>query len=207
MHRVVQSHLQDFASQYGLELEQSKLFEAFTNYTSFRIFCADSVDPRDLVYEGDDPGIDGVMIFLDDAYMSTVEEVDEFFKNKRRDADAVIIFVQAKTSESWAKSEINVFQSAVQDFLSSKNQYPVHEYFNNARDVFDSVIKNVGKLRNGKPNVCCYFANTARSTTDREIIAAKNAFNNALEDTGLFSQCLVELLDRDRVIGLWTAAQ
>jgi hypothetical protein len=44
------------------------------------------------------------MIFIDDSYISSVEEVEEAMAGRKRDADVTIVFTQAKTSESWSKS-------------------------------------------------------------------------------------------------------
>jgi hypothetical protein len=111
-----------------------------------------------LVYTGDDPGIDGAMIFLDDVYVSSSEEVTDFFAHRKRDVDVTVVFTQAKTSENWDKKEINTFQSAIQDFLSPDHSYPHSDYMSVAREVFDAVIEHVGKIRGGKPNVVCCFA-------------------------------------------------
>jgi hypothetical protein len=207
MHRVVRSHLKDFSKKYSVERDEAKQFEAFVNFAAFRSLCAEAIDPSDLVYDGDDPGIDGVMIFLDDVYVSSSDEVADFLVNRRRDVDATVVFTQAKTGESWDKKEINTFQSAVQDFLSADHAYPHSEYMSAAREVFDAVIENVGKLRGGKPRAICYFATTAKPASEREIVAARNAMRKSLDDSGLFGSTEVELLDRDEVVSLWDAAE
>jgi hypothetical protein len=102
MHRVVKAHVADFQGKFSIVGEESKQFEAFVNYAIFRSFCAKNVDPKDLVYDGDDPGIDGVMIFVDDVYVSSIEEVDDVFTGRKRDADVTVVFTQSKTSESWS---------------------------------------------------------------------------------------------------------
>lgn len=207
MHRVVRSHLNDFSNKYSVEGAEAKQFEAFVNFAAFRSLCAESVDPSDLIYTGDDPGIDGVMVFLDDVYVSSSDEVTEFLTNRKRDVDATIVFTQAKTGEAWDKKEINAFQSAVQDFLSTEHAYPHSEYMSAVREVFDAVIENVGKLRGGKPKAVCYFANTAKPASEREILAARTALRKSLEDSGLFRSAEVLLLDRDKVVSLWNAAE
>ncbi|MDO9608646.1 MAG: AIPR family protein [Brevundimonas sp.] len=207
MHRVVQNHLADFSKKYSIDWAISKQFEAFVNYAALRSLCAEGVDPRDLVYEGDDPGIDGVMVFLDDVFVSSTDEIDDFFAGRKRDVEATIIFTQAKTGESWNKSDINNFQSAVVDFLSDEHQYPHSEYIRNSREVFDAVLKNVGKLRGGKPQARCYFANTARVAEEREILAAREALERSVGDTGYFSTVEAKLLDRDAIIVMWAAAE
>lgn len=121
MHRVVKAHLDDFQAVHAVSDREDKQFEAFLNYVVFRVYCAEKIEPRDLIYDGDDPGIDGVMIFIDDSYVSSIDEVEESMKDRRKDAEVTIVFTQAKTSESWAKAEINVFQSAINDFLSDSS--------------------------------------------------------------------------------------
>ena len=140
MHLVVRSHLADFTKKFFVSENPSKQFEAFLNYVIFRSHSAESIDPASLVYEGDDPGIDGVMVFIDDSYVSSVDEVHTAMQGKRRDADVTIVFTQAKSSESWSKSEINVFQSAITDFLDEDAAYPQSDYMTNAKEVFQAVL-------------------------------------------------------------------
>lgn len=207
MHRVVEAHLADFQKKYDVSSDETKQFEAFLNYVIFQLHSADNIDPNDLIYDGDDPGIDGVMIFVDDQYVSSVDEVDEMMSGRKRDADVIIIFTQAKTSESWSKKEINVFESAINDFLSEAVAYPHSEYLKNARNVFRRVLSYVGKIRNGKPRVRAFFATTAMASNDREILAAKKAISASLKVTGYFSDVDVTLVDRDSIVGMWTAAE
>ena len=53
-------------------------------------------------------------------------------KGRKRDTDVTIVFTQAKTSESWSKAEINVFEVAISDFLSDHAAYPHSVYMTNA---------------------------------------------------------------------------
>ncbi len=73
------------------------------------------------------------MVFIDDSYVSSIEEVEEAMTGRKRDADVVIVFTQSKTSESWSKAEINTFESAISDFLAEKSEYPQSDYIKNAR--------------------------------------------------------------------------
>lgn len=207
MHRVVKSHLDDFEKKNAVSEQEGKQFEAFLNYVVFRQHCAERIDPRDLVYIGDDPGLDGVMVFVNDSYVSSIEEVEEALTGRKRDADVTIVFTQAKTSEAWSKSEINTFESAINDFLAEKSEYPQSDYIKNAREVFDGVIKHVGKIRDGKPKVQAFFATTARASQDREILSARQAIKASLENTGYFSNIDVVLVNRDSIVEMWKAAE
>ena len=55
MHRVVQAHVADFQNNFDVSNDPSKQFEAFVNYqTVFRSLCSEGIDPKELVYGGDD---------------------------------------------------------------------------------------------------------------------------------------------------------
>ncbi|OZE89828.1 hypothetical protein CH298_12520 [Rhodococcoides fascians] len=207
VHRVVKAHLTDFVSKFDVAGDQSKQFEAFVNYSIFRRFCGDQVDPDSLVYDGEDPGIDGFMSFVEDSYVESVDEVEDALKSTRRDANVSVVFVQSKTSETWKKSEINTFQAGILDFLSDAHNYPHAEYLENGRDVFDAILSKVGRIRNGKPNARIYFATTARESTDRGIIAARDSLTSSVIDTGLFHDVEVVLIDRDSIVDLWTSSE
>ncbi|WP_395309301.1 AIPR family protein [Mycobacterium sp. AMU20-3851] len=207
MHRVVEAHLADFAKRFSVSDEQSKQYEAFVNYSIFRRFCGDSIEPSSLIYDGDDPGIDGFMTFVDEAYVASVDEVEDALQSMRRDANVSIVFTQAKTSEAWKKSEITTFQAGVLDFLSEKHEYPHSDFLESAKEVFDAILSKVGRIRNGKPNARLYFATTGRKSEDREIKAARESLRAAIEDTGLFHEVEVELIDRDMIVELWTASE
>lgn len=207
MHRVVKSHLADFEKKHPVSDHEPKQFEAFLNYAVFRTYCAENVEPRDLIYDGADPGIDGVMIFIDDSYVSSIEEVDEAMTSRKRDAEVTIVFTQAKTSETWSKADINTFESAINDFISEQAVYPHSEYMKNAREIFDAVLTHVGKMRDGKPKAQAFFATTARASEDREILAARLAIKTSLEGAGYFSSVEVTLVNRDSIVEMWKAAE
>ena len=206
MHRVVKAHLDGFVAKFGVEGDDARRFESFVNYAIFRSFCAETVDPKDLVYVGPDPGIDGIMIFIDDVYVSSAEEVEDVFKQRKKDSDALIVFTQAKTSERWSKEEINNFESAVVDFLSEEPSYPHSEYIAGCREVFDAILKNVGRLRSGKPSAYCFFVTTAKASSDKEILAAQKALRKSVNATGLFNDVKMDLLNRDSIVELWKSA-
>ncbi|MGR3715144.1 MAG: AIPR family protein [Thermohalobaculum sp.] len=205
MHLVVKSHFENFLQKFPTSHEETKAFEAFVNYCLFNKFSSDSVNPYDLIYDGDDPGIDGVMIFADDIYISSVDEVDHIFSGRARELDVSIVFVQTKTSEKWSKADINTFRVAVDEFLSEDPSFPMSEYLLTMRECYFQLFKFIGKIKNGKPSVYCYFATTARKTDANEIDAAFKSLEVMLTGTDYFGRIFVGPIDRDGLIQLWTA--
>lgn len=82
MHQIIRAHVEAFKNTYSLNIESDKALEKFVNYSIFRNFSLDNISPDDLSYEGDDPGIDGVFFFLEDMYISSVEELEETVKKQ-----------------------------------------------------------------------------------------------------------------------------
>jgi hypothetical protein len=208
MHRVVQSHLVDFKRRFGITRPDDKSFEAFVNYSVLRSYSEDQVAPEDLIYDGDDPGIDGVMFFVDGAYISSVDELEDELNKSRRDVEIIVAFVESKTSERWDKTKINAFDSAVMEFIDEETAYPISSYLAERKELFNEVIKNVGRIRDGKPRIHAYFATTAREPgpNEREIRGAFRALQKSLTDTGYFAEIAVRPLDRDRLVSLWGKA-
>lgn len=206
MHQIIRAHVEAFKNTYSLNIESDKALEKFVNYSIFRNFSLDNISPDDLSYEGDDPGIDGVFFFLEDMYISSVEELEETVKNKKRDIDAVVVFTQAKSSENWSKGEINKFESGVLDFIKPISAYPHGSYIQEKHKLFLEIIKRVDKFKDGKPRVACFFSNTGIKPEAREILAALDTIKSNLEKSGLFREVDVIALDRDRLLKLWTRA-
>src|SRR5438552_408539 len=136
MHRVVKAHLETFMERHAFSPAIDKAFEAFIGYCVLRKYCSDLFPVSALVYEGDDPGIDSIIFILDDILIWSADEQAEQLKRPRRNFDALIIFTQSKTGESWEK-KINTFESAVLDFISDKSYYPHSEYISERKLLFD----------------------------------------------------------------------
>lgn len=209
IHRVISAQMKEFSDQFQVVEEDSKTFEALVNYVLLRQMTADNVSPNDLIYEGDDPGIDGVMIFLDDQFVSSPEEVEEILNGRKRDVVATIIFVQSKTSESWVKHEINTFKSAIEDFLSEESVFPMSEFLKGAQLTFNEVIKNLGKIVGGRPDCQAYYATTGPEpdVNAREIASVRAASIKGIQETGLFRNVEFEYLGREKVLAKWNSAE
>ncbi|MEM7722355.1 MAG: AIPR family protein [Pseudomonadota bacterium] len=206
MHLVTQANLREYGKQYESTLAEPVLFEAFINYVTVRQFTPDVMEPDDLIFAGDDPGIDGVMIVVGDAVISTVDELKEAFQARQREQEVEVIFTQAKTGDRWVKQEINNFTAGVADFLSSSPKFPMSEKLKERRDVFFESFNYIGKVVDGRPRAKAYFATSAATSNDTEILAARDALARVLQETDYFSECESILLDRNRVNELWRSS-
>jgi hypothetical protein len=203
MHPVINSHVQAFNDQFQLnDLDESKVFEAFVNYCVASQHYYGDIDPVAHIYHDDDPGIDGVIFKIDEEIVTSVDEADTILGRQKRNMDVNIFFVQSKTSENWKKSEVNVFESAIIDFINLDSQYPHGTYLAERKQIFKKIINNIGKIKNGKPDFFAYFATTGPINLSREIKGAFGALKNSVSKTEYFNNVSTFPLGRDDLIKL-----
>jgi len=203
LHRVLESHLAAFKELHELTFEESKLFESFTAFTLAGIYSFDELEPETLVFDGDEPGIDAFLVFINDKCITTLEEAENIFRAKKSDNDVKLVALQSTVSEHWDKAKLNTFESAVLDFTSAKPAHSMCDELAEKKKIFDIVISNLGKVKGGKPSFIAVYTSSADETIPKEIDAAKKAFLRQLESTGLFAQASVSLFGRDRLVEMY----
>lgn len=206
MHLVTKSYFDDFCTNFGAPYTESKNFEAFANYCVFSKFSSDSVEVDDLVYEGADPGIDGAMLFLDDRAVFSVDELKEIFRDSRREYHVTVVLTQAKSSISWKKIEIDSFSAAISDFLGENPAQPHSPFLAEFKLMFKLIFANIGKVRNGLPDIEAHFITAAPNTEATEILAAFLIGEGALIRLGYSYNTKFLMTHRDRIHELWLGA-
>lgn len=73
----------------------------------------------------------------------------------------------------------------------------------NARSIFDVVIKNVPKIRGGKPTFTAKYIATGIYREPKELEGAKEIFVREVEELGYFCNVSVEFVDRDELTKTW----
>jgi len=207
MHRVIKNHFDNFVKKYNLTHNESKNFEAFSSYCIAKHYTFDNVNPETLIYDGDEPGIDSAFFICDESIVTSLDEINALFDKKKNNHDIVCILIQSKTSESWNKKEINTFESAVLDFISENSEHKYNNELIERKEIFNAVIKNVGKIKNGRPRIQCFFVNSANEASDSEILSAERTLKNRLDETGLFFSAEASLIGREKLLAYWIKSQ
>ncbi|WP_156334071.1 MULTISPECIES: AIPR family protein [unclassified Shinella] len=207
MHRVIKNHFDNFVKKYNLSHSESKNFEAFSAYCIAKHFTFDNINPETLTYDGDEPGIDSAFFICDEAIITSKDEINSLFEKKKNNHDITCVLIQSKTSETWNKKEINTFESAILDFISEEHAHKYNDDLLERKEVFSIIIKNVGKIKNGRPRIQCFFVNTANEASDSEILSAEKTLQNRLEDTGLFFSSDAILIGREKLLSYWVKSQ
>jgi hypothetical protein len=187
MHRITKTHLESFIKSHGYEqLEESKQFELFVNYSVLAARLANTYELDDVTSSETDDGIDGVAIIIDEELVISSEDAEACFRSGRKNHDVEVIFIQAKTSESYDLGEFLKFKEAILRFANSENYESNDNVQNNAREIFDVVLSNVPKIRGGKPNFTARFVTTGIYRKPEALENAKQNFIVQLTDLGYF---------------------
>jgi AIPR protein len=204
MHRITKAHLESFVKSNGLEqCSESVQFEMFVNNAVISSKIGSDFDLEDITTREGDDGTDGLAILIDEELIISDEDAVSTFKTNRKTHDVEVVFIQAKRSESFDLGDFLKFKESVLRFVNSENYDIDDEVQKNARNVFDIVIKNVPKVRNGKPVLVARFVTTGIYKDPPALENAKKDFLRQLDELGYFSNIDISFIGRDELTALW----
>ena len=204
MHRITKSHLESFSKSYGYNnLDESTQFEYFVNYVVLAPRISNSYELEDVTTDKGDDGVDGIALIIDEELVISDEDTVTIFQSGKKNRDVDIVFTQSKTSESFDLGDFLKFKESILRFLTADKYESNDSVQNNSRSAFDVVMKNVPKIRNGKPNIIARYVTTGIYRKPDALETAKNDFCNQLGELGFFSSVDIEFLGRDEVTALW----
>lgn len=204
MHRIVKAHLGSFVSKFSLEFDDEPTqFEKFVNYSIVTTKIGSQYDLDDITTGVSDDGCDGIAVIVNEEIVISEEDTKSIFSSERRNHDVEIVFIQAKRSESYDLGDFLKFKESILRFLTSDSYIVPDEIQQESRKIFDVVIDNVPKLRNGKPSVCIRFVGTGLYQCPSSLETAKVDFIRQLTDIGYFKEIDIQILGRDELTSLW----
>lgn len=206
MHRIVKAHLDSYVKSYGLETEdESTQFEKFVNFSIISNNCSSDFDIENISTALGEDGIDGVAIIIDEEVVSSKEDAASIFSTNKRNHEVTTVFIQSKRSESFDLGDFLKFKEAVLRFISQTPYVQTDETLNEARNVFDIVLNEVSKIRNGKPSLIARFVTTGNYQSPDALEIARKEFITQLNELGLFAEVDIKFLGRDDVTNLWVS--
>ncbi|WP_233890097.1 AIPR family protein [Paraburkholderia flagellata] len=204
MHRIVKAHLESFVTSFGLEADEEAVqFEKFATHCVLSSRFSATFDLDDVSTGPGDEGIDGVAVVIDEMVTASVEEAQAIFASQRRNHDVDVLFVQAKRSESFDLGEFLKFKEGILRFATQTPYAATDAVLSEARQMFDVVLKEVPKVRNGKPSLTARFVTTGQYQKPAALETALSDFLTQLAALGLFHDIDVRFIDRDELTRLW----
>lgn len=204
MHRIVKAHLESFVSSFSFDADdEAKQFEKFAAYSVLSSRFSGSFDLDDVVTGDGDEGIDGVAIVIDEVITASIEDAESVFISPRRNHDVEMVFIQAKRSEAFDLGDFLKFKEGVLRFATANPYMAADEILTEARGMFDVVLQQVPKLRNGRPSLIARFVATGIYQKPDALEVALADFHRQATALGIFHEIDIKFVDRDELTRLW----
>lgn len=204
MHKIIKSHLDSYVKSCGLEqLTESERFEMFCNYAITFNRVGSNFDAAEITTGPDEDGIDGVAIIINEEICLSQEDAETVFSSEKKNNDVELVFVQAKTSESFDLGDLLKFKEGALRFLRSDVYNSPDEILATANETYNYCLKNVPKIRGGKPRLTARYVATGRYERPDAIENALKRFRADVDDLGYFSSIDIEIIGRDDLTTLW----
>src|SRR5690606_34471593 len=182
---------------------ESIQFEMFVNYAVLATKMIGTVEVEDVTTGSGDDGTDGIAILINEELVVSDEDAKSIFSTDRKNHDVEIVFVQSKRGETYDLGDFLKFKESINKLITSENYQVNDDVQRNGRLIFDIVLENVPKIRNGKPVFTARYVNTGIYRKPEAIEAAKNEFVNQLKDLGYFYEIDFQFLGREEITKLW----
>jgi len=206
MHPVVAAHLKDFASSRDLQNDTlTKQFEKFSNYSVIHSRTAVDIDIETSTTGDDDDGIDGVAALINEEAIGSSDDAERILSGAKRNNEVELIFVQAKSGESFDLGDFLKFKEGILRFCSPGPYESTDDVLAAHHEVFNAIVKNVSKLRDGKPSLIGRFVTTGIYRSPGALESAKAEAIRQIEDLGYFSRVDLDFIDRDALTKLWVS--
>lgn len=204
MHRIVKAHLNSFAQSFGIEsVDESIQFEMFTNFSVISSRASSQFELEDVTTGPADDGTDGIAIIIDEEVIASDEDAISVFKTDRKNHDVEIVFIQAKRSDSFELGDFLKFKESILRFINSDPYDIDDDVQKTAKAIFEVIIKNVPKIRGGKPSLTTHFVTTGTYQKPEALETAQIDFINQIEELGYFENLDIKLIGRDELTALW----
>lgn len=175
-----------------------KNFEKFINYICFNTKNISNFNLIDsCVGDGNDAGIDGIAICVNNRFVSNMGELDTIL-DMGMEFSVEFFFVQAKTSESFECKEISTFGDGVTDMFRSEEQ-PKKEMNASVLDkykIIRKILNNYEYIREKKCSL--YYVTPGIYKEDSNLIAAKNGIKERILGLGVFDEEDIDINVEDR---------
>lgn len=206
MHRIVKAHLDSFVRSFGLEADdEASQFEKFAAHCVISNRYSSTFDLDDVVTEAGDDGIDGLAIVVDESILTSAEDVQTVFAGQRRNHDVDVVFIQAKRSDGFDLGDFLKFKEGILRFVNQVPYTATDEVLKDGRSMFDIVVSEVPKLRNGKPSLTARYVTTGMYQRPEALETALRDFAGQLDELGLFHDIDVKFIDREDLTRLWVS--
>ena len=205
MHVILQQYIDDLCESYELTgSSESKLFELFCNYCVVSKYYLSRFNPKSVTTDRDDASLDGIAFIINGDLVQTKDDAEEAFNTHKTSLSVDLVLNQAKSAESFKKDEIANYKVGIDDFLSLEPQLPNGDLNREALSIFKTILANLKKVKNRRPNISIYYCTSGVYRAEDEIQASLNIIERSIKETDYFHSVKVQPLGRSELLKIWS---
>ncbi|MFI6219829.1 AIPR family protein [Nocardia salmonicida] len=195
MHTLTSKRVTKFARDFGFEGHETELFERYVAANYLFQYLRDDVDSieRSILGGGNDEGIDIGAVIVNGRVVFEPEEIDELISEQTANS-AKVIFIQAKTSESFDSKLIAKFLhgvEAVTKYAMKPGSIPLPPRLVDLANLIDRIAESGDKFQESRIPCEVYYVTT--SSNDGKNAQAELQITEALgriREIGAYSEGL-----------------
>lgn len=172
MDRIIEKCIKAFADDYSIvEKKTDVMFEHFVNFCIVSKYAPEAYQDDRLFYDnvhtgaGNDLGIDGILILVNDIVIESVEQFADVAGNKS--FNVKFIFIQAKTSSHFDTGVMFKTGHGVQRMLN-QDKINGNERICKFKNIIDAIFEKSDKFDNN-PECLIYFVTTGTWKDDANL--------------------------------------
>jgi hypothetical protein len=189
MDRITENLLAEFAGEREMtNLSEEQQFEHFSCYVTVRRQYSESFDTEHIVTgEGNDTGIDGIAIIVNDVLVTDIDEFQSIHEASAN-LEVLFVFIQATRSATFDASKIGNFAFGVSDFFEQSPKLPRNSKIADAAAIMSAIYSRSSKFKRGNPTCKMYYVTTGKLTPDPNLEARKLTAIADLKAKNLFGE-------------------
>jgi len=204
--KITKNLLDGFASDNGLTLPESDLFEHFCNYCILASEYAEEFNLEDVyVAGGDDTGLDGIAVIVNGNLVVSVDEIDDLCE-QNKSLGVAFLFIQAKTSSEFDGGDIGTFAYGIKDFFSDTPKLPRNSKIKEKVSYQERIYEKSSFMRD-KPSLKMFYVTTGRWQSPQALVARIKTEAEDLKQTNLFSDVEFVPVDADIIQKLYNKSK
>lgn len=206
MDKITKNLLDGFATDNGLKMSESELFEHFCNYCILASEYAEEFNLEDvLVAGGDDTGLDGIAVIVNGNLILSIDEIDDLCE-QNKSLEVAFIFIQAKTSSEFDGGDIGTFAFGVKDFFNDSPKLPRNDKIKEKVSYQERIYQKSSMMRN-KPGLKVFYVTTGRWQNPPALVGRIKTEVEDLKQTNLFSDVEFNPVDADGIQKLYNKSK
>ena len=204
MNHIIKSYVETHKKEYSLDdYSLSKQFEHFINKCIVNRMTLDRFDPKDILTEKGEIGIDGIAIIINNQLVTDLESCHDIY-SQDGNVKVKFVFIQAKTSDKFDGGEINTFFKGIKHFFEPDGVRPItNSKIENLIEIKNYIYEQIIDQAN-KPSLEMYYVTCGKWHDGNNLTNNINTDVRYFKDTGDFLYVLLFQKDTEKIITMYT---